>query len=143
MRLGVPPRDVDDLLQEVFVVLYRKRHDYDPHRKLRPWLCGIAFRVASAWKRRAFHREVPTALDEQQWPTTTLDEKHAAHHTVQRALRTLSFEHRAVVVLCDLEGYTAPEAGELIGIPAGTVYSRLHEGRRLFAAAVRAEGGAG
>lgn len=150
LRFGVHRKDLDDLAQEVFLVVYRRRLDYDPGRPLRPWLCGIAYRVASDWRRRAVHREVlgddalaHASEGARDGPSQAVEERNLmAHQLVQRALSTLPFERRVVVVLCDLEGYSAPEAAELLGIPAGTIYSRLHEARRTFVASVRALEGA-
>ena len=59
---------------------------------------------------------------------------------VQEALDALSPRYREVLVLCDLEGRSAPEAGQLLGIPAGTVYSRLHYARRTFAGVLEGMG---
>lgn len=139
MRFGVERRDLDDVIQEVFIVVYRRRADYDAKRPLRPWLCGIAFRVASDWRRRAAQRDVPTEDVEPSAPEPTADRHLLAHEAVLQGLAGLSFEHRSAIVLCDLEGHTAAEAGALLGVPAGTIYSRLHEARRAFVAAVRAK----
>jgi len=51
-RLGVPEADVEDAVHDVFVVAHRRYGTYDPSRPLRPWLLGIAFRVAAQWRRR-------------------------------------------------------------------------------------------
>ena len=138
VRFGAATKDLDDLVQEVFLVVYRRRGDYDASRPLRPWLCGIAFRVATAWRRRAFQREVSTDSHDVATTDVPADRKLAAHQTVQRGLSALSFDHRTVLVLCDMEGHTATEAAALLEIPVGTVYSRLHEARRGFMAAVPA-----
>src|SRR5258706_1648048 len=57
-RLGVPAADIEDVAHEVFLVLHRRWEDYDPSCALRPWLFGIAFRVAASHRRRSA-REVP------------------------------------------------------------------------------------
>ena len=57
-RLGVREADVEDLVHEVFLVLDRRWRDYDPSRPLRPYLFGIAFRVAASHRRRNV-REIP------------------------------------------------------------------------------------
>ncbi|HEX3855236.1 MAG TPA: sigma-70 family RNA polymerase sigma factor, partial [Polyangiaceae bacterium] len=57
-RLRVPSSDIEDLVHEVFVVMYRRWESYDPSYPIRPWLFGIAFRVAAAHRRRAW-REIP------------------------------------------------------------------------------------
>ena len=62
-RLGVRPADVEDDVQEIFLVLDRKWGEYDPSRPIRPYLFGIAFRVVASRKRRQ-RREVSDAIDE-------------------------------------------------------------------------------
>jgi DNA-directed RNA polymerase specialized sigma24 family protein len=57
-RCGAGGADIDDLLQEVFVVMCRRRASYDPDRPLRPWIVGIVFRVIKESRRRGW-REVP------------------------------------------------------------------------------------
>ena len=56
-RLGVPAADVEDAVHDVFVVAHRRYATYDRTRPLRPWLLGIAFRVAAQWRRQR-RREV-------------------------------------------------------------------------------------
>ncbi|MBK6515836.1 MAG: hypothetical protein IPG04_17515 [Polyangiaceae bacterium] len=61
-RLGALPADVEDLGHDVFMVVHRELARFDPARPIRPWLFGIAFRVASDHRRLArVRREVPTA----------------------------------------------------------------------------------
>src|SRR3954471_23852239 len=59
-RLGAPLADIDDLLQDIFVVLYRHWPTLDLSRPLRPWLFGVAFRVVRSQRRRR-SRETPFA----------------------------------------------------------------------------------
>src|SRR5262245_37757053 len=59
-RLGIPTGDLEDLTHDVFITAYRRRDAYDPQRPIKPWLFGIAFRMASDWKRLVRHsRELP------------------------------------------------------------------------------------
>jgi len=59
---------------------------------------------------------------------------------VQEALEDLTFTGREVVVLVDLEERAATEVAQMLGVPVGTVYSRLHHARRAFAAALARRG---
>jgi len=140
-RFGVRPADLEDLCHDVFVVFYRARHRYDPARPVRPWLSGIAFRVASEHRRRACNRhELPgeppplPALD------PPADERMALHEEqalVLAALQTLSDERRAVLIMHDLDEQAMPEIAEALGWPLNTAYSRLRLARAEFAAAVQ------
>lgn len=55
-RLGVRPSDIDDVSSEVWLVVHRRLDGYDSSKPIRPWLFGIAFRVAAAERRMARHR---------------------------------------------------------------------------------------
>lgn len=140
-RLGAPDRDLEDLCHDVFVVFYRGRAAFDVTRPLRPWLFGIAFRVASDFRRRAQHRfELPGMEREMIDPAPGADE-HVARaedrELVRRALAVLDLDRRAVLVMHDIDGHTMPTIAEALGAPLNTCYSRLRLGREQFAAACK------
>lgn len=130
-RLGVPPADLADHAHEVFLVLYRKWHDVDRERALRPWLFGVARRVAAdaRAKRRDHAAEVDVA--------DPADPQLAERDLLWRALDALDDDRRTVVILHDLEGHTGAEIAALLDIPANTVHSRLRLARADLLAAVR------
>jgi RNA polymerase sigma-70 factor, ECF subfamily len=143
-RLGIPDADLEDGVQDVFVVVHRRLADYEPERPLRPWLFGIAYRIASQRRRRGD----PAALGQDQLlglpdaspsPEALLDGEQARRR-VHRALDALPLEQKAVMILHDLEGHSAPDVAEALGVPLNTVYSRLRLGREKFVATIR-EGG--
>jgi len=142
-RLGVPEADVEDAVHDVFVVAHRRYGTYDPSRPLRPWLLGIAFRIAAQWRRR--HRlEVTVADPEPERPdeTRTPDELVASQQVrsrLQAALAQLDIHQRAVVVMHDLDGIPVPEIARSLEVPLNTVYSRLRLGRAKVTAALRGE----
>ncbi|MBO6936930.1 MAG: sigma-70 family RNA polymerase sigma factor [Deltaproteobacteria bacterium] len=124
-RFGIPSRDREDVAHDVFVVVHRKLDDFDPERPIRPWLAGIAFRVALAYKRRKMSGEIPSELPELPNPN-----RAEIRHQASQLLAKLPFERRAVFVLHELEGLTAPEISEELAVPLNTVYSRLRLARR-------------
>jgi RNA polymerase sigma-70 factor (ECF subfamily) len=141
-RLGVRRSDLEDLTHEVFVAVHRALPDYDPARPLRPWLFGIAFRIASDDRRRAYRRrEAPgghaaAAVDAGPAP----DELLAAEQVRQlllRALDEVSLERRAVLVLHEIDGHPVAEVAVALSIPVNTAYSRLRLGRADLRAAVK------
>jgi RNA polymerase sigma-70 factor (ECF subfamily) len=141
-RLGVPDRDLEDLLHEVFIAYYKSQASYDPRRPLKPWLFGIAFRVASDWRRRAHNRyEVPSDHEERfASPAPAADEQVAARQRrelVLAALETLDLDRRAVFVMHDLDGHSMPEIAQVLAVPLNTLYSRLRLARAAFAQAVK------
>jgi len=141
-RLGVRPRDLEDRVHDVFVVVHRRWRDYDPARPLRPWLFGIALRVAADDRRRAARAaEVELGTIEQAaGAEPAADERIAAakaRELVLAALEALDLDQRAALVMHDLDGASAPEISAALAIPLNTVYSRLRLAREKFAAAVR------
>jgi RNA polymerase sigma-70 factor (ECF subfamily) len=139
-RLGVADANREDLCHDVFVTAWRKLSDYDPTRPLRPWLFGIAYRVASDFRQRAFHhREVSDeeadAPDDRPQP----DEEAArqqARSVVRRALEAIPIDRRGVFVMHDIDGTPIPEVALALEIPLNTAYSRLRLARRDFSNAV-------
>jgi RNA polymerase sigma-70 factor (ECF subfamily) len=139
--LGIPRRDLEDVTHDVFVTVYRRLHTYDPLRPLRPWLTGVAVRVASDYRRRAHtYREVIMADVCPTEPRADAEaqlSKKQGLEILLRALDTLSFEHRAIIVLCEIEEHSVVEVAELLELPQNTLYSRLRRAREQFTTAVR------
>jgi RNA polymerase sigma-70 factor (ECF subfamily) len=140
-RLGVPERDLEDLVHEVFIAFYRGQASYDPARPLKPWLFGIAFRVASDHRRRAQNRyEIPGEKPDFADGRPGADEQLAAsqgRELVLQALATLDLDRRAVFVMHDIDEHSMPEIAAVLSVPINTLYSRLRLAREQFAAAVR------
>jgi RNA polymerase sigma-70 factor, ECF subfamily len=142
-RLGAGPAEVDDLVQEVFTVVFQRLGDYDRQRPIEPWLFGIAFRVASTHRRRRARRVPEVALGEREpadedaaGPEASLTDRRA-RELVLRALEGLSFDQRAVFVMHEIDEQPIPVVAETLGIPLNTAYSRLRAARAGFAARVR------
>ncbi len=140
-RLGVRAADVDDAAQEVFVVAARRLDDIAADRE-RPFLFGTAARVASTRRRAARRRpeELAGAADEH--PHLDLDpealaELAQARPLLQEILDTMSAEFRVVFVLAELEELSVREIASLVGVPLGTVSSRLRTAREKFRAGVK------
>lgn len=145
IRLGGADLDAEDVAHEVFVVALRTGRSFRGEARLRTWLFGITRRVvANARRRAAFRRFIGLeSVAEPVAPGVGAEQQLAtrqARRRVQECLDALGRAQREVLVLADLEGYTAPEVAEMLQIPAGTVYSRLHAARRAFAAALTAAG---
>jgi len=142
-RLGVRARDLEDLTHEVFLAWWRSTA-YDPSRPLRPWLLGIAFRVASAYLSRAAHEreDLDDAAGEGMvCPRRSPHEAAEATESrdlVVRALQELELDRRAVFVLSELEELPMSQVAEALGIPEGTAWSRLRAARKGFTEALRA-----
>jgi RNA polymerase sigma-70 factor (ECF subfamily) len=140
-RLGVRPADLDDAMQEVFVVAARRLGDIESGRE-RAFLFGIAVRVASTRRRtlRRHPEDSDTGLAEtfsDEPGPDELSELRQARPVLQRILDSMSDDCRAVFVLAELEQLSAREIADVLGIPQGTASSRLRSAREIFHAAVR------
>jgi RNA polymerase sigma-70 factor (ECF subfamily) len=140
-RLGVPEADVDDALQEVFVVVHRKLPEFEARSKVTTWLYGICFRVASDHLRKVrLHREeitesVPDAPDPSDTPEERLQGREARAR-LDEVLAMLDTDKRAVFVMYEIDELPVETIAEIVGVPVGTVYSRLRAAREEFDRAV-------
>lgn len=142
-RMGVAEANLDDVAQEVFLIVYRKLPTFEARSSLRTWLFGIAFRVASDHRRRPEQKLRVAASSEPgeelpdlgPGPLESLEQRDRAR-LLESLLATLDEKKRAILILADLEGFSAPEISESLGIKLNTVYSRLRLAREDFSAAV-------
>ena len=145
-RLRVPPADLEDLTHDVFMTALRRRDSYDPARPIKPWLFGIAFRLASDFRNLVRHaREVPigpgseaTEVVDGQRPADETASQRQDQRLVLDALDRIELSRRAVFIMHDIEDMAAPEIASALDIPLGTAYSRLRQARIEFSSAVRA-----
>ena len=135
-RLGVAAADVEDKVQEVFVVAHRRWADFvERGHGPRAWLFQIVLRVASdARRHRRRHPIDPDGGIAQDRviidaPQTAAVARTEAIALLDRALATIHIDRRAVLVLHEIEQMTAPEVGKTLEIPINTVYSRLRVAR--------------
>ena len=138
-RLGAASSEVEDLAQEVFLVLHRTWADYDVSRPLRPYLFGIAFRIACAHQRRRA-RERPLAgadvEDRAPWPDRALQAKQD-RALVLSALDRIPLPRRAVLVMHDIDEVPVQEVASVLSIPLFTAYSRLRKARKELEVTIR------
>jgi RNA polymerase sigma-70 factor (ECF subfamily) len=146
-RLGVPPSQVEDAAQDAFVVVHRKLADLRPDASEKAWLFGIALRVASDY-RRTLRRKGTVSFDPELAPsrdTSPFDGTAKAQEArlLEDFLNGLDDDKRAVFVLAELEGASAPEVSEALGCNVNTVYSRLRLARERFVSFLAENGGEG
>ncbi len=138
-RYGVPPSDIEDLAQDVFLVMCRRWADYRCDRPLQNWLLGITFRVAQAHNRRSRRYAtvaVPDFVDDSPLPDDQLSDAETWAR-VSRAFAGLRERHRSVLHLHEIEGLAVREIARRLSVPMFTVYSRLRSARRAFDKALR------
>jgi RNA polymerase sigma-70 factor (ECF subfamily) len=135
-RLGIHPSDLDDVAQDVFMIVHRRLDTFDRRARISTWLFGICMRVAANYRRRRrWTREVlaggseddrPAALDAADDILVRREQREIA----ERALNRLEVAKRATFVMFELESLSCLEIAEVMNVPVGTVYSRLHSARR-------------
>lgn len=135
-RLGVADAEVEDKVQEVFIVAHRRWGDFvDRGHGPRAWLFQIILRVAAdARRHRRRHPVDPDggAAQEREGVEALQASAVAQREAIDlldRALGALDLGRRAVLVLHEIEQMTAPEIARTLEIPLNTVYSRLRVGR--------------
>lgn len=132
---GAPRAALDDAVQQVFLVALRQLEEI---RDPRAFLFGVAVRVAREHQRTARRHGPPVEpehadrqLSEDPHPEQLLDMKRA-RDLLDEALDCLPEDARAAFVLYEIEQLTLREIAEALGIPQGTVASRVRRGRELF-----------
>jgi RNA polymerase sigma-70 factor (ECF subfamily) len=141
-RLGVRSMDLEDQMQEVFIVAHRRLGSFNGSSALNTWLFGICLRVAAAHRRRAHVRreraqsdaEDELALESGANPESAAIERETRRE-LDELLGTIDLEKRAVFVMFEVEGLTTSEIASVMGTPVGTVYSRLAAARAELAKA--------
>lgn len=138
-RLLRDPHQVEDIAQEVFIRAYGSLGGFKQDASFYTWLYKIALNSCRNYYRSLGRRpEGSTVSDEKVFMNMrsggNSPEQEAFRSefwgTVQGALGKLPDEQREAIVLCDLEGLSYDEMADVIGIPVGTVRSRVFRGRR-------------
>jgi RNA polymerase sigma-70 factor (ECF subfamily) len=130
--------DAEDAAQEVFLVVFREMPKFRGDCRLSTWIYRIAVRIAFRVKAKT-SRNAPLDQDPAiETPDPALQRER--RRLLVRALTRLSADHRAVLALFSLEGLSHREIAETLGIPEGTVWSRLHIARKRLASELKALG---
>lgn len=140
-RLGVPESMVDDAAQQVFVTATKKLPEIVQGSE-HSFLYGVALRVAADERRKVRRRAEVAAIEESQLshdnpaPDELVDQRKA-RAMMDQVLESMPLELRSVLVLYEMEEMTMAEIAVLLGIPAGSVASRLRRARHHFHEYVR------
>jgi RNA polymerase sigma-70 factor (ECF subfamily) len=135
-RLGhVEPRDLEDMVQATFVAVKRAAGRFGARSAVSTWIIGIALKVARHHERgRDRHRVAMAAVAESQESSDGRDPEQQASQRqllgrLHAALEELPPDLRTVFALCDLEGLRGVDVAQVLAVPQGTVWRRLHEAR--------------
>ena len=146
----------EELTQETFVKAYINLQGYREQNTFSAWLYRIAGNLVknelrSNVYRAAISLDAPLVIDEENLKLmdTIVDKSseepdliarsHELHEAIQKVLSLLSFEHKTVLVLCDVQGLSYGEAAEILNTTVGTVASRLSRAREQFNQKLRVE----
>jgi len=126
----------EDILQDCFLKVYTYIDKLDGSLPLSPWLHRVAVNLSYNWanKRHRWLQPLEEVIDHlvaspRTLPESTL-ERGELRYAIQTAIASLSFEHRVVIVLFYLNGFSLNEIAYVLDCPVGTVKSRLHYARR-------------
>lgn len=145
-RLLGDQNDAGDVVQEVFLKVFRGVHSFKERSSLRTWIYRIAVNEAHNHRRWfSRHRKHEVAMEREDGENTAFDVMpdpgpspfdfaldRETHYLIERALEEISPVFRAAVVLRDIEGLGYEEIGEILQISLGTVKSRILRGREAL-----------
>jgi len=145
-RLTRNAADAEDLIQETFLRAYRAFHQFEPGTNLKAWLYRILTNTfINSYRKR--QREPQTISDDEveDWYLFSKMSEEGMEPSaeaavleslpdedVQEALSSLPEQFRMAVLLADVEGFSYKEIADIMGVPIGTVMSRLHRGRKAL-----------
>ncbi|AKV04602.1 RNA polymerase sigma factor RpoE [Labilithrix luteola] len=134
--LGLPEPQVEDMVQDVFVVVHRRLTEFEGRSDIRTWLFQIARWLVANERRRQRARPSLDALDDEvadraDGPFDTLARSQAMER-LEWILAQMDEEKRIVFLLMDIEEMKAAEVAELLEINVNTAYSRLRLAREQF-----------
>ena len=141
-RFGVADPNLVDAAQDVFLVMHRRLPHFTEQGKISTWLFRICHRIARDYRRRAHRRyEILDGSFADQRTSPDADpgerlEREENRALFRAALERLAVDQQTVFVLFELESMTACQISKLLGVPVGTVYSRLRLARRSFERAI-------
>jgi RNA polymerase sigma factor (sigma-70 family) len=138
VRRRIGPDATEDVVADTFLVAFRRRERFDPgYESARPWLLGIAtnlirrrLRDERAYLDRIRHVAATAAIDET--PDVERIDAERMRPALVEALMSLSPEDRDTFLLVSVGELSYSEAADALGIPIGTVRSRIHRARSLL-----------
>ena len=136
-RMTRNAHDAEDLVQETFLRAYRGFHRFETGTNIRAWLFTILHRVRTdAFRRAGRSPQTVEMIDEGPAVPAPQEALASGGEDIERALAALPEVFRMAVVLRDVEDLSYDEIAGVLGVPVGTVMSRIHRGRGLLRAAL-------
>jgi len=150
LRYTKDPHDAQDLVQDTYAKAFVSFHQFEPGTNLKAWLYRILTTTFINTYRKDQRRPQINDGELEDWQiydaaSHTSDQGRSAEDValdgiadldVRAALAAMPEDFRLVVYLADVEGFSYKEIAEIVGVPSGTVMSRLHRGRKLLRASL-------
>jgi len=146
MRYTKNPQDAQDLVQDTYAKAFVAFHQFEPGTNLKAWLYRILTTTFINTYRKDQRRPQISDGELEDWQiydaaSHTSDQGRSAEDValdgivdvnVKAALAAMPEDFRMAVYLADVEGFSYKEIADIVGVPSGTVMSRLHRGRKLL-----------
>ena len=141
-RMGVSPADTEDVVQEVFVTVFRRLGEFEGRAQLKTWVFTIAVHLVQHYFRTHARKpgdrasakgtEIQSLVDQRDNGPANQIERQDRYDALNRVLDQLDEAKRLVFVLAELEQLTLVEIGEIVGANPNTVATRLRAARQAF-----------
>lgn len=141
-RMGVPRSDAEDVVQDIFVVVYRRLADFEGRSQLKTWVFTIAIHLVQHYFRTHARKpgdratakgtEVQALVESRERCPSVEVERMEGWDALDRVLAQLDEGKRLVFVLAEIEQMTLSEIGAIVGTNANTVATRLRAARQAF-----------
>jgi len=127
--------EAEDLVQEAYLQAWKSFHRFEPGTNCRAWLFKILFHVIQHHRRKWYSLRSAKESDEILMETLAYEPpipEHLSDEEVLAAFEKIPTQYREVVVLADVQEFSYKEVAATLGVPVGTVMSRLSRGRALL-----------
>ncbi len=125
--------EAEDLVQESYLQAWKSFHRFEPGTNCRAWLFKIMFHVIQHHRRKWYNSKLIQESDEHQLQDTIAYEppvpQQLSDEDVLTALEKIPVQYKEVVLLADVQEFSYKEVAATLGVPVGTVMSRLSRGR--------------
>lgn len=127
--------EAEDLVQETFSQALQSFHRYELGTNCKAWLTTIMYNVNSKRRRKLGRMKLVADTEEMIAETVPFEPpvpQRVTDEDVLHALKQVPENFREIIILADVEDFAYREIAEILGIPIGTVMSRLHRGRKIL-----------
>jgi len=126
--------DVEDVVQEVLISIHKARHTYDGERPIMPWLASIAsFRITDHLRKHyAQMRQQTCDIADYENILADVTEEAADHESVTELLRDVPQREQRILTMMHVEGYTAKETGQKLGMKESAVKVAAHRAVKKY-----------